>query len=62
MKDLKPTKSDWFKSVDDMTDDEKMICLNTIHDTSLQNENNPFWWICFDLTEQKKLFGFIYPE
>lgn len=47
-----------MKRVEDMTKEEVLHCLNTIHDTSLQNESNPYWWICFNLTEQNKLFDY----
>jgi hypothetical protein len=38
-----------------LTQEERYKALDTIHDTSLQNESNPLWWICFDMTEQRLL-------
>lgn len=51
-----------MKRVEDMTKEEIIHCLNTVNDTKLQNEDNPYWWICFNIAEQKKLFDYPIKE
>lgn len=41
----------------ELTDEEISLCMDTLHDSSLQNEQNKFWFVCFDTEIEKQVWA-----